>query len=116
MNITGRIVKIFPEERKTDKFSLRIFVIDTGARYGNLVPFQLVNDKCDLVDRVSIGQEVNVSFDIVGTEYKEKHYVNLNAYRIDSTANSSQPTRQSEAQAEPEEKFGDDANLDDLPF
>ena len=85
MNISGKIHKIFPEERKSDKFTMRNFVLDTGARYGNLVIFQLTNDKCDLADKVSPGDNVDVSFDIVSNESRDRFFVNLNAYKIELT-------------------------------
>lgn len=85
MNISGKIHKIFPEERKSDKFTMRNFVLDTGARYGNLVIFQLTNENCKLGDKISPGDNVEVSFDIVGNESKDRFFVNLNAYKIELT-------------------------------
>lgn len=48
-----------------------------------LVIFQLTNDKCDLADKVKPGDNVDVSFDIVGNESRDRFFVNLNAYRIE---------------------------------
>ena len=80
---TGRIIEIGERERKTDKFTMRIFVIETADQYPQPIKFQLVNDRCDLADKVKVGQDVTVHFDIRGNRYQDKVFNNLNAWKID---------------------------------
>ena len=45
--------------------------------------FQLVQDKCSLLDQYQEGQKIKVSFDLKGREWQGKFFTNLGAWRID---------------------------------
>lgn len=79
---TGRIIEIGERERKTEKFTMRIFVIETADQYPQPIKFQLVNDRCDIADKFKVGQDVTVHFDIRGNRYQDKVFNNLNAWKI----------------------------------
>lgn len=79
---TGRIIEIGEREQKTEKFTMRIFVIETANQYPQPIKFQLVNDRCDLADKLKVGQDVTVHFDIRGNRYQDKVFNNLNAWKI----------------------------------
>ncbi len=64
-------------------FSKREFVVTTDDQYPQDIKFECVKDKCALLDSVSQGQRVNVSFRIRGNEYQGRYYVNLQVYKID---------------------------------
>jgi len=64
-------------------FTKREFVITTGdSKYPQDIKFEVVKDKCDLLNDFKVGQQVTVSFDIRGNEYNGKYYVNLSAWKI----------------------------------
>lgn len=111
---TGRIIEIGEREHKTDKFTMRIFVIETADQYPQPIKFQLVNDRCDLADKLKVGQDVTVHFDIRGNRYQDKVFNNLNAWKIDLVDGHGQereltPTGQ-------EVPMPDLADEDGLPF
>jgi hypothetical protein len=54
------------------------------------VKFETVRDKVSLCDSLEPGQEVTVHFDIRGNEYKDRFFVNLNAWRLEG-GNASAP-------------------------
>lgn len=83
LKIKGRVTRIDDREKKTESFTVRTFVIETTGKYPNPILFQLTNDRCDLIDRVEVGEEVTVHFDIRGTEWNGKIINNLNAWKID---------------------------------
>ena len=65
-------------------FTKREFVIEIpDGKYPQMVKFEVVRDKINQLDQVSIGDEVKVTFDIRGNEYKGRYYVNLNAWKIE---------------------------------
>ena len=80
---TGRILEIGEREQKSEKFTMRVFVIETADRYPQPIKFQLVNDRCDIADKLKVGQDVTVHFDIRGNRYQDKVFNNLNAWKID---------------------------------
>lgn len=79
----GKIVKIFDAEQKSASFQAREFVIEVAdGQYPQMVKFQLVQDKCDLVNDYSEGDSIEVDFDLRGREWNGKYFTNLQAWRI----------------------------------
>ena len=75
--------KIFDTEQKSASFQAREFVIEVAdGQYPQMVKFQLVQDKCALVDDYSEGDNIEVEFDLRGREWNGKYFTNLQAWRI----------------------------------
>ena len=80
---SGRLHKIFDTEQKSQTFQAREFVIESpDDRYPQMIKFQLVQDKCDLIDGYSEGEDITVAFDLRGREWNGKYFTNLQAWRI----------------------------------
>ena len=79
----GTIHKIFDEQQISDTFVKREFVIRTDAeKYPQLVKFELYQDKINLLLDKKEGQQVKVSFNVRGREWKDKYFVSLSAWKI----------------------------------
>lgn len=79
----GKLEKIFDTEQKSASFQAREFVIEVAdGQYPQMVKFQLVQDKCALVDDYSEGDTIEVEFDLRGREWNGKYFTNLQAWRI----------------------------------
>jgi len=66
----GIAYKVGNVETISEKFRKREFVVTDGAaQYPQYIPFTFVNDKCDLLDSIAEGQEVEVSFSLKGREW-----------------------------------------------
>ncbi|MFY7818229.1 MAG: DUF3127 domain-containing protein [Akkermansiaceae bacterium] len=64
-------------------FSKREFVVTTQHdKYPQDLKFEVVKDKCSLLDTYDVGSAVTVSFDIRGNEYNGKYYVNLSCWKL----------------------------------
>jgi len=72
-------------------FKKRTVVIATDEQYSQSIPIDFVQDKCDLLNSYSIGQEVKVSVNIRGNEYNGKYYVSLNGWRIELEGSKEAP-------------------------
>lgn len=81
---TGTIYKVFPSESKTDKLTVREFRIKIDGQHPQILKFQLMNERVDLVDPYTLGDAVTVDFEIRGREYGENDncFINLNAWKI----------------------------------
>ncbi len=97
--ITGKIDQIFGEQQISERFKKREFVIEKEEKgFTELLKFQLVQDKTDLIEPYSIGEVVTVHFNLKGNKWKDSYFVNLNAWRISrdgsgsNTSNNSTPT------------------------
>lgn len=120
--VKGKIVKIFDTEQKTDKFRAREFVIEMNeGNYPQFIKFQIVQDRCELLDAFAETDEVNVHFDLRGREWNGKYFTNLNAWKIDkiemeTPGVSDIPPPIEESQFPTMDDLPTDDSLDDLPF
>lgn len=121
LTITGKITQIFNVESGTSKtgkeWKKQHFMIDTGAQFNPNVVFSLFgDDKIGSLQNFSVGQDVEVSFNISSREFNGKFYHNIDAWRI-SPAGASQTQgggAPSFADVPPPAPEADD--VDDLPF
>lgn len=119
MNIIGSIVEIFDTVQVSEKFKKREFVIqDTeNPQYPQFIKFELSQDKCSLLDSFSLGDMVDVSFNLRGRQYINpqgvKSYFNsLQAWRIQTVSKGAGV----EAAPTGAGSFGSAADDDGLPF
>ncbi len=109
--IVGKLHKKFDTENKTASFQAREFVIEADdGRYPQMVKFQLVQDKCDEIDKFNEGDNIRVHFNLRGREWQGKYFTNLNAWRIElgtAAAPAAAPAAAAPA--------GDFPTLDDAP-
>lgn len=87
--VEGILYKIMETEQVNDKFKKRYFVLEViDGAYTQLIQFQLIQDKCKLLDNFQLGNNISVSFNLRGREWKNnsdeiKYFTNLDAWRID---------------------------------
>ena len=120
--IQGKLHKVFPSENKSSNFQAREFVIEVeSGQYSQLIKFQLTQDRCDLIESYSEGEEIQVHFDLRGREWDGKYFINLNAWRLNRPSStektdSPKPAVQDEvlSTSHNEETFAQ--SFDDLPF
>lgn len=80
---SGKIKLISDTQTFPSGFSKREFVVTTGdGKYPQDLKFEVVKDKCSMLDGYKEGQDVSVSFDIRGNEYNGKYYVNLSCWKL----------------------------------
>jgi hypothetical protein len=86
------VVKVIRQTQQvSDKFSKREFVVTDGTddKYPQDIMFELTQDKTGLLDSVMEGQEVEVSFNLRGREWRSpsgdiKYFNTLNAFKVDT--------------------------------
>lgn len=88
--LRGRIKKMFDEVVFDSGFNKREFVVTTEEQYPQDIKFEIVKDKVQLLNSFKEGDVVNVKFNIRGSEWNDKYFVNLGAWRIE-TADAAQP-------------------------
>ncbi len=93
--VTGKLLAKYDGIQVSEKFKKREFVLElaeeiNGNIYTNFAKLQLVQNKCDIIDRFNKGDMVKVSFNIKGNSYVDKkdgetkYITNLDAWRIES--------------------------------
>jgi hypothetical protein len=114
--LTGALKVINATNQVSDKFSKREFVITDGSSmYPQDIMFQLTQDKCNLLDGLTVGQSVEVSFNLKGRLWtspqgEDKYFNSLEAWRI-TPQSAATPTPIVVAQATTQV-----AEDDNLPF
>jgi single-strand DNA-binding protein len=79
----GRIHHIGETINVSESFRRRDFVLELAeGQYTQHVQFQMIADRCDILDHCYIGQGVVVDFDLRGKEWNGKYITNLNAWRV----------------------------------
>ena len=88
------------------------------GKYPQMVKFEVVRDKIDLLNSMSIGDELKVTFDIRGNEYNGRYYVNLNAWKIEGNSGNQGETPEDPQPSSFDSSFDSepDPSDDDIPF
>lgn len=115
---TGKIKEIFDTQTFPSGFTKREFVITTkDENYPQDIKFELVKDKCALLDGYSKGSEVTVNFDIRGNEFKGKYYVNLNCWKLKAGGGGGDDSDPRDFSASSQgEPSAEELADDDIPF
>jgi hypothetical protein len=122
--ITGKIIDILPVNQVSDKFRKREFVIekkDTSSSnvFIDYIKFQLVQDKCDLINESFLNEEVKIWFNLKGNRWerdgKVNYFTNLDAWKLEKVTSAG--TDQNKLPRSPlEDMPPDNEELSDLPF
>jgi hypothetical protein len=68
--IKGELKVVYQTHQVSDKFRKREFVlIDDFTQYPQKIIFQLIQDKCELIDLFQIGSRIEIEFRLRGREW-----------------------------------------------
>ncbi|MBC7886637.1 MAG: DUF3127 domain-containing protein [Ferruginibacter sp.] len=126
--LTGKLVAKYDTVQKSATFKTREFAVektdDIGGRtITNYVKFQSVQEKTSIIDKINIGDEIKVHFNIKGTKWEKEgkisYFTNLDAWRIEPLSQTGVDKSTTDTEyMEPLDTFSatsPDA-IDDLPF
>lgn len=111
--IKGEIILIKQTETVgSNGFQKREFVVKDDGQYPQEIPMQFVQDKCSLLDKFQVGQDVTVGINIQGRSWQSpqgetKYFVTLNAWKINAVG---------QGQQQPQQSAPPTQNEDDPPF
>jgi hypothetical protein len=124
MEITGKIKKI--DETKTfgaSGFRKREMVVTTNEQYPQMIMVEFVQDKCDLLNSYSVGQDVKISINLRGREWinpqgEAVYFNSIVGWRIETLQEDGANTPPPMAPVDTFETTTDvdDNEPDDLPF
>ena len=112
--LKGTIKVVKDTVQVSEKFAKREFVvIDNDALYPQDIIFQAAQDKCSMLDGYSVGDNVEVSFNLRGREWTSpqgevKYFNTLDSWRIEKVGEG-----QPQEDNTPVAASGED---EDLPF
>ena len=91
--ITGKLKKMNDEQVLSERFKKREFVLTDFGQYPQVLLFQLTNQNCDFLTNFSIGDEIEVLFNVRGKEWvnpsgEAKYFNSLEAWKIQKIGNN----------------------------
>src|SRR3954468_1490262 len=108
--VTGKLLAKYDAQQVSEKFKKREFVLElaeeiNGNIYTNFAKMQLVQNKCEIIDRFKEGDLVKVSFNIKGNKWerdgKVNYITNLDAWRMESATNAPAGNTNNQQQSAP---------------
>lgn len=81
--MVGTVKVLFDMMTFASGFTKREFVLTLEDDFPQDIKFACIKEKCALLDNVAPGERVKVSFRIRGNLFKERYFVDLQAFRID---------------------------------
>ena len=125
--LTGKLIAKYDTVQRTETFKTREFVVEksediNGRTITNYIKFQAIQDKTNIIDKLSAGDEIKVYFNIKGSKWekdgKTNYITNLDAWRIEQMLQSNTAAADEDGHLEPLDTFSSAAPdaVDDLPF
>ena len=127
MEVSGKVKVVGAEQQVSPTFKKRELVITTDEQYPQSIMIEFVQDKSDLLNNVTVGENVKVSINLGGREWvnpqgETKYFNSIKGWRIEKTqtenaaaaAQPMAPMPAAEAFA-PATDFKEEEH-DDLPF
>jgi hypothetical protein len=74
MDIKGKVLEVLPTQQVTESFKKRELIIEyiENPQYPEYLKFEMINDKCSLVDNLKPGNDVEVFFNLKGRPWTDK--------------------------------------------
>jgi hypothetical protein len=122
MDIKGRLIQILPLQSGTSKtgngWSKQEFVIESDEQFPKKVCFTLFGDKVSLLNGLSIGNQIEVAFNLESREFNGKWYSNINAWKVNPVQiqNAASSDEYSIGNIPPPPEPYDAESGNDLPF
>ena len=125
MDVQGKI-KLIGETKEfgNNGFRKREVVVTTEEQYPQFLNIEFTQDKCDLLDKFQVGQDVKIGINLKGREWvspqgETKYFNSIQGWRIENLQASApnSPNEPPHEYFEPASDLSKDSDeADDLPF
>lgn len=126
MNITGKILEIADIQQVSNSFQKREFILEyvENPQYPEYLKFEMIQDKCAILDSYNVNDSVEVYFNLKGRKWTDpkgvvKYFNSLQAWKIEGAGNNSQqgpPPADNGLDQMEEPGWVSNGDEDDLPF
>lgn len=89
MEIKGNLIKKSETTQISETFKKREFVVEyiENPQYPEYIKFELIQDKCSLIDNVNINDTINIHFNLKGRKWtnpqgEDVYFNSLQAWKI----------------------------------
>ena len=123
MNIKAKLLEISEVNQISASFKKREFVVEysENPQYPEYLKFELIQDKCELLDQFSVNQEIDVHFNLKGRKWTDpqgniKYFNTLQAWRILKADQRAAPSAPENGLDAPPAWLGEGEAENDVPF
>lgn len=125
MEVTGKIKVISAEQQISPTFRKKELVVTTDEQYPQSIMIEFTQDKSDLLNNFSVGENVKVSINLGGREWvnpqgETKYFNSIKGWRIEKVGDAVAPTQTAQpipaTPAFPPATSLNEEEPDDLPF
>lgn len=91
MEVIGKVRVVNAEQQVSASFKKRELVVATEEQYPQYISINFVQDKCDLLNDLNVGDAVKVSINLRGREWVDaqgytKYFNDIQGWRVEKTA------------------------------
>lgn len=113
MEVSGKVHLVSEENQVTASYKKRELVVKTDEQYPQFINIEFAQDKCYLLNGLSVGQEVKVHINLGGREWvnpagETKYFNSIKGWRVEKLSDAPVQT------AQPSGQVPD--SVTDLPF
>ena len=88
MEISGKVKVISAEQQISPTFKKRELVVTTDEQYPQSIMIEFIQDKTDLLNTISVGEDVKVSINLGGREWvnpqgETKYFNSIKGWKIE---------------------------------
>ena len=125
MDIQGKLIEKYETTKINDSFRKREFVVQyvENPQYPELLKFDLIQDRCDLLEEFNIGDTLKVEFNLKGRKWtdpsgNDKYFNTLQAWRLSPVSSEIEPQDPTKTNSRPSAEITKDSFSEDdnLPF
>jgi hypothetical protein len=96
MEVTGKVKFVGVEQQVGTTFKKRELVVTTEEQYPQSILIEFVQDKCDLLNNILVGQDIKVGINLGGREWvnpsgETKYFNSIKGWKIDRTTPAETP-------------------------
>jgi len=90
MEVIGKVRVVNAEQQVSASFRKRELVVATEEQYPQYISINFVQDKCDLLNDLNVGDAVKVSINLRGREWVDpqgdtKYFNDIQGWRVEKT-------------------------------
>ena len=122
MDIKGKVHEVSPTQQVTETLKKRELILEyiENPQYPEYLKFEAIQDRCNLLDNVQVGDNVEVAFNLKGRPWTDKagkktYFNSLQLWKVTSLGAGSAVGTSSPEYAAPVD-LSTSADDDDLPF
>ena len=120
MEIKGKVYEVNPTMQVTESLKKRELIVEyiENPQYPEYLKFEAIQDRCNLLDNVKVGDDVEVFFNLRGRPWTDKtgkksYFNSMQLWKINTLAAAGKSTTPEYAAPADISSSSDD---DDLPF